>query len=552
MNSLFLINVSVQGVSLMMKKIFKRQLKKILYSILAITLFCINSFAAIVADNDGGAFVTKAEFDNLKIEFENQISRYNNSIDSKIDGAIANYLAGVRIPSPRQEQFYDGEGQNVLIFDSSKVNDLKRGKVEIDFNSMVVYTTDDHSAYPGLNTTSKVSMSRTTSEPFEVFAINKESDAIKEFKFWNNNYKFRIKANFQYCFVNAYSYFTATSDFRIRWHGAGNYPTNNHKCSLKDTKISNCERLDYSYYLSSNGFWSIDTSGILHTFCWNISNKCPLEYTSSTELVDNDDKIEYVMDRAYDDTTIWGCFNGNVPETTAVYANDLVGYDTTGTFVYDTPGASGTDIITTGTMDYTCNANVAGGNLSLTTGYIDSVSWTKNGKFNDVDSPTDSSLPWVEPLVKLFTQSPKTMIHSAVPERILTDYNSYGWTGKLTEGLPINIFKEPGKVEFELDTTNLNRSSVFAISKTPFNTSSTSHLIDTPASAGIKNFKIDGTTVTGGAKEISSGKHKIQFEVDGDKSYPIPVFFKIEYPQSETGSIRRVVALPKEYRFSPM
>ena len=57
-------------------------------------LLSINSFAAIVSDNDGAAFVTKAEFEAMKKDFDAQITNYNNSIDNKIDGAIASYLAG--------------------------------------------------------------------------------------------------------------------------------------------------------------------------------------------------------------------------------------------------------------------------------------------------------------------------------------------------------------------------------------------------------------------------------------------------------------------------
>lgn len=61
-------------------------------------LFCgINSFAAIVGDSDGGAFVTKAEFEELKDNFNIQIKRYNDSIDNKIDGVIASYIAGIQI-----------------------------------------------------------------------------------------------------------------------------------------------------------------------------------------------------------------------------------------------------------------------------------------------------------------------------------------------------------------------------------------------------------------------------------------------------------------------
>ncbi len=62
-----------------------------------VLLLSIESFAAIVSDNDGSAFITKAEFDSLKNNFQNQIDQYNTSIDSKIDGAIAAYLAGIRV-----------------------------------------------------------------------------------------------------------------------------------------------------------------------------------------------------------------------------------------------------------------------------------------------------------------------------------------------------------------------------------------------------------------------------------------------------------------------
>ena len=43
------------------------------------------AFAVAVSDNDGSAFITKAEFDSLKNNFQTQINQYNVSIDSKID-----------------------------------------------------------------------------------------------------------------------------------------------------------------------------------------------------------------------------------------------------------------------------------------------------------------------------------------------------------------------------------------------------------------------------------------------------------------------------------
>ena len=70
---------------------------KRLLALFLVVLMSIESIGAIVSDNDGSAFITKAEFDSLKNNFQSQIDQYNTSIDSKIDGAIASYLAGVNI-----------------------------------------------------------------------------------------------------------------------------------------------------------------------------------------------------------------------------------------------------------------------------------------------------------------------------------------------------------------------------------------------------------------------------------------------------------------------
>ena len=72
-------------------KVLKR-----LLSLFLVVLISINAYAAIVGDNDGAAFVTKAEFDSLRNTFDAQINQYNSSIDNKIDGAIGAYLAGVK------------------------------------------------------------------------------------------------------------------------------------------------------------------------------------------------------------------------------------------------------------------------------------------------------------------------------------------------------------------------------------------------------------------------------------------------------------------------
>ncbi len=86
--------------------------KKII-AIIFTLLLCINSFAAVVSDNDGSAFITKAEFDSLKNNFQSQLDQFNANIDNKIDTAIASYLAGITIkkdPLNLWDQVVSGNG----------------------------------------------------------------------------------------------------------------------------------------------------------------------------------------------------------------------------------------------------------------------------------------------------------------------------------------------------------------------------------------------------------------------------------------------------------
>ena len=76
-----------------MKKSTKMWFKQKLAWVL-IVLMSIESFSAVVSSDDGSAFVTKAQFEDLKSNFEKQIANYNASLDEKIDGAISNYING--------------------------------------------------------------------------------------------------------------------------------------------------------------------------------------------------------------------------------------------------------------------------------------------------------------------------------------------------------------------------------------------------------------------------------------------------------------------------
>ena len=522
-----------------------------------VLLLSIDSLAAVVSDNDGSAFITKAEFDSLKNDFQSQIDQYNSSIDSKIDIAIATYLSGLTVETKSTKTFYDGLGEKVLIIDSSKINDLKRGKPEISFNSYSAWisnNTGETSA--GMITISSINLLRSdaNSTSFETFAIN-ESDADEQkFLFYDDDYKFKIVAVNNYAFYYGYTpFFPVGTNFAIRWHGAGNgISGSGHKCILNPdpNPTASCGQSHYSRYLSSNGFWSISCSGYLHTICWGYgSSGYRLDYSARTEMTKSENKIKYVMDRAATPSQLWGHFDVDHPETTSVYADEtLVNYNNTSDMVKTFP--SDANVVDNGSYFVYCACDPADYTRRVTR-QINGLTWVKNGYYASDTEPTDSYRNWEEPGILLSKQNPKTMTHSATSKNILQTYDKYGWTGKLTEGLPIGLIEKSGTISFQLDTTNLVDDVIFAIATSPEyfqNLSSTQLLKDAPKPAAVTKFMIDNVELTSGAKKISAANHKFEIRVDAPDE-AVPLFFKIEYDDSISSPKRKSITLPTEYTF---
>ncbi|MBP3201158.1 MAG: hypothetical protein J6M39_05885 [Lachnospiraceae bacterium] len=98
---------------------------KRLLALFLVVLMSINSFGAVVSDNDGSAFITKAEFDSLKNNFQAQIDQYNTSIDSKIDGAIASYLAGINVAKKTTKKIVLSDFKNITMMNYALSNEWK-------------------------------------------------------------------------------------------------------------------------------------------------------------------------------------------------------------------------------------------------------------------------------------------------------------------------------------------------------------------------------------------------------------------------------------------
>ena len=103
-------------------------------AIFLIVLMSIESFGAVVSDNDGSAFITKAEFDSMKNDFQSQIDQYNTSIDNKIDGAIAGYLAGITVDQSEKKNIIYNNWATYTMLNGSFSNTFGVPQMDLNFN----------------------------------------------------------------------------------------------------------------------------------------------------------------------------------------------------------------------------------------------------------------------------------------------------------------------------------------------------------------------------------------------------------------------------------
>lgn len=82
-----------------MHKMNKCKIKKYIVKSIVLLFFLVklNIRASSVDENDLSAFITRNEFENLKNVFYDQINTYSINADSRVDEAIAGYLAGVNL-----------------------------------------------------------------------------------------------------------------------------------------------------------------------------------------------------------------------------------------------------------------------------------------------------------------------------------------------------------------------------------------------------------------------------------------------------------------------
>lgn len=111
----------------MMKMIINA--KRIVLLIIILLVMDINVHAAVVFNSNGNNFITKEVFEDLKNNFSEQINRYNASLSSKTEGAIAEYLAGVTLAKTKfLKPFYTIDSSTSLKVVSPETGVLSRTK----------------------------------------------------------------------------------------------------------------------------------------------------------------------------------------------------------------------------------------------------------------------------------------------------------------------------------------------------------------------------------------------------------------------------------------
>ena len=542
---------------------FRKLYKKI--AILLIISLKINSLAAVVSDNDGSAFITKAEFDSLKNDFQAQIDKYNTSIDSKIDGAIAAYLAGIRVSKETTDTFYDGEGGETLICNTDEIDNLKWGKPYLHYTLAAIYFQNVNIAAGSqahyqmemkrLDTTntSGVVTAKADVRDYEIFYYEyNKKEKINQMLYYADDLEYKIT-------INSLSESNAgwggtpepNNNPAIRWHGCG---------AVDEGDAGKCERRE-SKNRQTHNYYSDIVGQPNYVACYGTkfnlgfmdnrggSGGDNYQYKVQTEEVEAT-KIKTVFDIGEKQNQLFTPKDDEgqnfVKPTNILARNVKIGdvdfapkYARDKTYEYNTPTLAG--IVTTG-GGYAWWDRTGTNNRKA----LGNCTWTRTGAYDRTDS-TVRCRNWVEPYFDNTKFYASDILNASATKSLREKYKPYGWTGAISEGIPISEFKQSESATFDLVAT---ASMTIAFDTEPFEVGKTlqQHTKD-------KNLKITVThkgkteEVKDGYWDLAIGKHTVKVEYQGDGKKAI--FFKAGLHIADMGEKkRRRLFLPKEFKRS--
>ena len=518
-------------------------------------LLSINSFAAIVSDNDGSAFITKSEFDALKSSFKSQIDTYNQSIDSKIDGAIASYLAGIKLSNETNEIFFDGSAGKLVVIDSGRNSLLKIPYGQLDWFeadgkfSSVTNNISQHCC----GSVRIVRDDDSWLRGGDVFFLE---DGEYNYYSPDWNYKMNINFTFNRAQTGSVTYPPKNApDLYVRWWsyfgGKKSTVKNAHVDTLNNSSYATKPMYAQFIAWSTTYFWAD---------AWaEFGGDNLKKYVASAISLDHG-KVIWINDSSSTNAStkkMWldvDSSNRNfLIENFDTRATN--GWDTSGSnWKTDYPDQHGVDL----DVLFTVNS---GGTEPRSIATYTKGHWVGSGLYSTSTStdpstlrpsPTMTSMEWEEPLQKIISKDQTLIKNKNFTTAVLNNYAPFGFSGNIHQGMPLYLFEKDGRVEFELDTTGIGGDVIFALKTSPFDCTTTA-IHNTPLTTGISNLKLDGAAVTGGDMTLSQGVHKISFDVTGASSTSkVPVFFMFGYPSLLTETPRYVVTLPSTFKFASM
>ncbi len=511
----------------------------------------IESFAAVVSDNDGSAFITKAEFDSLKNNFQSQIDQYNTSIDSKIDGAIASYLAGITVAKKTTEKFFDGKGNKALVADMCKINDLSWGYIGLDMTICSVN-------FPAFETNGNYSgcainfpITRSESGTFEIFRYNKDTNKFIDYA---NDFNGKFKTtNIRIDCTGWTQYNSIPDPLLFRWHANYGVAT---PTKLIDYTSDFGRRDTYNIYLAAPGWCQMYGSGFNIGTAWAIgaesgSDNTQFNSSISSWTTTSETPIPLLFADDSNDSTnkLWtaaGSENSGIDIKYLVANYDAnpdnfaVNYNKTSrTLQFDKPSDSGVTlgIATISGLNFSSSEDIR----ATSFGYPSTraMQWTTGGDIFGENMDEVTACPWWEPYFENDSRYSKNIINN-IDNNKISEFSSYGFTGALTEGIPIDLFKEDDECEFELNLPYAMsvglRTNVFTAGTVILNTSNDANL----------EVTIDNVKKTNSNNEVAAGNHKFKIKYVGSGSKPI--FIKIGRANADLSTTYRyIVTLPTEY-----
>jgi hypothetical protein len=387
-------------------------------------------------------------------------------------------------------------------------------------------------------------MTRTGERGYELFNLN--SNGTK-FVYYTNNAILDLTGSWNYVRTGNYNGTESVDGSAIAWHATPWAAKTLNRGSASVTG---------NYYddrFNRESFATIYGRKLNWGNTWGGSQVSSSVTTSVKIDVDDNDKVLWIFDNASANSKNWVWDPETNKDRVCASAQGL--YSTTSQ-QYNAPNNAG--IGTSGTIYFrTYYYKTSGWKAAQKT--VNLSTWTTTGSYDGADtSGTVTAGKWFEfhlapgrnsssSAASDDFQDPTQIINGNISNNSINIYRSYGFTGAVTEGLPIGVFNGEGSIEFEVDTSSLNMSSVLCVSTSPFKPK-TQTIDDIISAPGISNVTIDGVAKSSVANVISNGNHKIKFDYsfDGNKA----IFYKIAIPKTASASnkaLRKIMVLPSQY-----